>query len=171
MYIFFYSLMSIVIALFFMMIGIVAAIIPWSDTIRNLLIQFLNENTIAISLFGLAFLLIGSALLAYNLQNTKRHYYYIRSGNDSISVDLGIIDQTLAAYWKNTFPKLDIPCHTYLKDNKIYITADLPYSAPDDQRKILKKIENEIGQLLERTLGYKDEFNLSISFSNNRPLA
>lgn len=163
---FFYSLISLIIALFFIMIGIIGIMIPWSDVTRSSLIQFLNEDALAISLFGFAFIVIGSAIVVNILLSTRRRYYLIRANDTSIAVDESIIEQYLAAYWGQLFPGKDIPCRLSLKDNKIHIAVDLPYMPISEQKKLLEKIKEDLRNTFADYLGYRDEFNVSVSFQS-----
>lgn len=161
---FFYSLISLFIALFFILIGIVGIMIPWSEVTRTTLIQFINEDALAISLFGFAFIVIGLAIVVNILLSTRRRYYLIRANDTSIAVDEAIIEQYLHAYWNQLFPGRDIPCRLALKDNKINITVDLPYLPVAEQKKLLERIKEDLRNTFADMLGYRDEFNVSVSF-------
>lgn len=164
MYNFFYSLISLIVALFFILIGIIADMIPWSETTRTTLIQLLNEDALAISLFGFVFIVIGLAIVVNILQSTRRSYYHIRANDSSIAVDEAIIEQYLKTYWQQAFPGRDIPCRVALRNNKIRITADLPHYPLSEQKQLLEKIKDDLSNIFADTLGYRDEFNISISF-------
>lgn len=161
---FFYSLISFVIALFFMLIGVVGMMIPWSINIRNALATFIFENSLAISVFGFTFFVVGLAIVVNILLSTQRRYYKINSLNSSTSVDEAVIQQYLHTYWEQLFPKTDIPCHLTLKDNKIHIAIDLPYLPIQEQRPLLERIRKDLIEIFSRILGYRDEFFLSASF-------
>lgn len=163
----FYSLISFVIALFFMLIGIVGILIPWSINIRTLLTQFIFEDALAISLFGFTFFVIGLAIVTYVLLNAKRHHYKISSEKGSTTVDDAVIQEYLSSYWKQLFPKNDIPCHLILKENKIHIAVDLPYLPIQEQKPLLEKIRKDLIGIFAKVLGYKDEFFLSASFESH----
>lgn len=163
---FFYSLISLIIALFFILIGVIGIMIPWSEITRTTLIQFINEDALAISLFGFAFIIIGVAIVVNILLSTQRHYYHIRANDTSIAVDEAIIEQYLAAYWSQLFPGRDVPCRLSLKDNKIHIAADLPYMPVSEHKKLLERIKEDLRNTFADTLGYRDEFNISVSFAN-----
>ena len=91
MYNFFYSLISFIIALLLILTGIIGLIVPWSGTIRGFLIQTITEDAFAISLFGFTFVVIGTAIASYILLNSRKHYYHIKTGDSSVLVDEGII--------------------------------------------------------------------------------
>lgn len=161
---FFYSFITFVIALFFILIGIGCMLIPWIHVIESAVIQFIIQNTVAIFLFGFAFFLIGCALIAQVMLASRRKYYYVRSGSNAVSVDENLIQECVATYWKAKFPGEEIPFNLEIKENKIHITVDLPYVAKDQQNLTLQAMENDIGHILASTLGYRNEFFLNVSF-------
>ncbi len=160
----FHSLISLVIALFFVLIGLISIMIPWSADIRYKLIHFILEDALAISLFGFAFIVVGSAIIANILLNARHQYYHIRSGVGAIKIETAIIQQHLTLYFKELFPSNDIPCRIAMKKNKIHITIDLPFTPPTQQRELLERIKGDIQHLFATKLGYLDEFFLSASF-------
>lgn len=160
----FYSLISLVVALFFMLIGIVGIMIPWSMDVRNLLTKFIFEDSLAISLFGFAFFIIGLAIVTNIILSTKRRSYKISSQNATTTVDEAVIQQYLNTYWKQLFPKNDIPCHLSLKNNKIHIAVDLPYLPIQEQKPLLERIRKDLIGIFAQVIGYRDEFFLSASF-------
>jgi len=162
----FHSLVSLFIALFFVMIGLVGAMIPWSSSTRNLLIRFITEDSIAISLFGFAFLFIGLAIAGDIIFNMRRRHYSISSLKGTATVDKAVIQEYLDQYWKSLFPENDIPCFLALKDNKIHISVDLPHLPIQEQKPLLERIRKDLMSLFAQVLGYRDEFFLSASFES-----
>lgn len=161
---FFYSLITFIIALFFTMVGVVAVMIPWSTPVRDSLVQFILEDALAISLFGFAFIVIGLAIASYILIGTKRRYYHIKSKGGATVVDEAVIQQYLDTYWKQLFPKHEIPCRLTLKNNKIHVSVDFPYLPAADQRPLLERVKNDLNKTFTKILGYQEEFYLSASF-------
>jgi len=164
MYNLFYSLISFVIAIFFVLIGIVSTLIPWSENVRNFLVNLILHDSLAISLFGFAFIIIGLAIIIDILLNTRRSYYRVKSDDSSILVDENVIQQSLSIYWKELFPDQDIPNRMVLKNNRIHITVDLPYQPPAAQRSLVDRIKNDLKRQFAEQLGYHEEFVLSASF-------
>jgi len=160
----FYSLISFFIALFFMLIGIVGVMIPWSINVKTLLTQFIFEDSLAISLFGFAFFLIGIAMIIDFLINAQRRHYTISSLKATTTVDEQVIKGYLNTYWKQLFPNSEIPCQLIMKENKIHISVDLPYLPIQVQKPLLERIRKELIGLFSQILGYKEEFFLSASF-------
>lgn len=164
LYKFLYSLISFIFALFFILLGIIAILLPFSPTIRSDFIEFVLQNSIAISLFGFGFLLIGAVMLANLYLNTRHHYYNIRVGNRLVEVDEAIIHHYLNTYWNQLFPQQETPTRLRFKKNTIKIIADLPYSPESDRKELIERIQHDIQDIFKRILGYSHEFMLSISF-------
>lgn len=159
-----YSLITIIVALFFILLGIIGLILPWSAAIRTDLIQFILENTLAISLFGFGFVIIGSILVVNLMQNLKRRYYYLRSQNQEVVIDETLIQQYLNSYMKDLFPHHDVPARLSIKKNKIKITADLPYASIEQQELFTHRMRHDLGEIFKNILGYSNEFILLVSF-------
>lgn len=160
----FYYLVSFVVAGFFLLLGVIGIILPWSPNVRTELIMFILENSIAISLFGFVFLVLGITLLINLSSITKRRYYYVRGGQRAIIVDEAILQHYLESYWKELFPLHDVPHHLVIKKNKIRIIADLPYTETDERKPLLDRIQDELGDILNRVLGYSQELVLAVNF-------
>lgn len=167
---FFYSLISFLIAIFFILLGLIGVLIPWSENVRAEVITLINEHSIAISLFGLSFMTIGIAVMANIIINSKTSYHHFTLGKNFVSVDESIIQRYLNEYWKELFSGQEIPHRITLKDNKINITADLPYLQQQQQGILLAKIEQELTELFSDILGYRQQFSLSVSFQAEPPL-
>ncbi|MCZ6902559.1 MAG: hypothetical protein O7C62_08755 [Rickettsia endosymbiont of Ixodes persulcatus] len=130
----FYSLISIVIALYFILIGIVGVIIPWSIEVRRLLTKLIFEDSLAISLFGFAFFFIGLAILINICLHARRTYYKIHSKKGSTTIDETVVQQYLTTYWKQLFPNHPIPCHVVFKQNRIHVEIDFPHLPLPEQK-------------------------------------
>src|SRR5262249_26201196 len=136
----FYSLISLAVALFFLLLGIISLMLPWSPSARSELILFILEHSQTIALLGLGWILIGLSIVVYTLLSARHHYLYLRSGPRSIKIDESIIHSYLETYWKKLFPHAEIPHRVTLKRNKIHVTADLPYVPANEQKAFLAKV-------------------------------
>lgn len=163
---FLYYLVTLIIAAFFILLGILGIMLPWSTHIRDDFIEFILINGTTISLLGFASVVIGSTMLFQLWIGMRRHYYYIRVGGRSVAVDEAIIQHYIDAYWKQVFPNEEIPSRLVLKKNKIKIVADLPKMDTTARKELLQRIQEEIQEILVRVLGYPHEFILSLSFKN-----
>lgn len=163
---FLYSLISLFIALFFILLGIIGIILPWSSSMQSLAVSLILENSLLIFLFGLSFLAIGIATVVNILLNARRRYYHFKVSGQTVSVDTTLIQSYLQKYFKELFPNIDVPFQLEVKKNKLFITADLPYVAKNDQDALLERMRTELRELLSDFLGYKHQFHLSASFQS-----
>jgi hypothetical protein len=164
----FHSLIIFIAALFFIMLGIVGIMIPWSSGMRMEIIQFILEYPLAILLFGVALVVAGLAIAFYILFHARRRYYYIYSGSHTAAVDEAVVQQYLNTYWKQLFPNRDIPNRLTIKNNKIHITVDLPFLPPHQQQLLLERIKQDLRGTFAKLLGYHNGFSLSASFQKEQ---
>ena len=158
------SLLSLLIAVFFLLLGIICLAIPWISSIRSQIIVFILNNNIALFLFGMIFSTIGIGIISYILIQSKHRFYQIKSGSLSTHVDETLIQQYLDKYLSELFPGYDIPSSLFLRKNKIHINMNLPNLPPKEQKPLLERLEKELAQIFYQILGYDQEFLLSISF-------
>src|SRR5690242_535734 len=118
-----YSFISVIIALFFVFIGIISLMLPWFPGVRMTLSTFIMEDSITIFLFGSCLLLIGIAFIAGTIWGSRRRYYRLKAGPYSVQISEAIFLDYLESYWKQIFPNAQIPCTVKLARNKIKITA------------------------------------------------
>jgi len=122
-------------------------------------------------LFGFGFIAIGIGLLA-NIIITSRHkYYHYTVKTFTVSVDETLIVQYLNFYWKELFPQEEIPCRVILTNNHLQVVAHLPGIEKEKQDDIVEQIKEDLRTLLDLTIGYNEEFELSLSFrERQKPL-
>lgn len=161
---FLYSLITLFIALFFILLGFIGVIIPWSHNMQSLAVALILENSALIFIFGFSFLCIGIATAVNILLNARRKYYHFKVSGQTVSVDSALIQNYLQTYLKDLFPDAEIPYHLDLKKNNIHITIDLPYIEPENQAALLERIRTELRELFSSFLGYRQQFHLSASF-------
>lgn len=163
-----YYFISFAIGLFFLLLGLIAMALPWSTLIRTNLIELILENSIAISLFGFGFLIVGVTFLVSLWGRTKRRYYYKRVTNDLVAIDETIIRHYLEEYWMRLFPHQQIPTRLSLRKNRIKVDADLPYKPAEERKVFMEQIQSELKDLFQRVLGYSHDFTLAISFQSKK---
>lgn len=161
---FIYSLISFLIAIFFILLGIIGILIPWSANVRQEVISLISEHSLGISIFGLSFIAIGIAVVVNILLSSKTSYYQFTVGKSHVYIDETVVQHYLTEYWKELFLGQEIPNRITLKNNRIDVTADLPYVQPSQQEELLIKIQNELTELFSDLLGYRQQFHLSVSF-------
>ena len=158
------SFFFILIAIFFILVGIIFIMVPWLPAIRDHIIFFLVNNSVALSLFGIVSLTIGSAVATNIILNARHRYYRIRSGANAITVDETLIQQYLDSYWAELFPDCDVPNRLILKNNRIHMIVNLPYLPLAEQKPLLERVEGELSERFTNVLGYNKEFFLTASF-------
>lgn len=163
---FFYSLISLIISLFFILLGVIGLLFPWFPSMRETLVHFIMENSLMMFLFGIALTVSGVAMISHLIYTSRRHSYEIRSGRQIYRIEQSLIEDYLNTYWKQLFPKIEIPNHVSIQKNKIHITADLPYIPIEQQKSLLERIEHDLSDIFTRVLGYRDEYIISISFQS-----
>ncbi len=164
MYRFFCSLITFIIALLCILVGVVGLIVPWSLDVREYLTRLLVEDSLVISLFGFTLVVIGVATAAYIIMNSRSRYYYIKTGNGTVLVDEGIVQEYLIQYWKQLMPDANVTSSVHLKDNKISIHVDFPSVPLSGQRPLLEKVKTDLRDWLFKILGYHQEFGLHATF-------
>ena len=146
------------------MLGLVAVLVPWSPEVRSDIIQFILEDSIAIFLFGFVFIVVGLAIVISIILGTRRSYYRLKGGLQSVMIDEKVIQDYLDTYWKELFPKATVPNRLQIKKNKIHLTADLPFVPQNEQKAVLERIRNDLTEIFNSFLGYQEPFYLAASF-------
>lgn len=160
----FSSLISVLVTLFFILLGIICLIFPWSEMMKSAVTEFILHNSLAISLMGFAVLAVGLARLFYISSGIKPTYYHFRTDSKAVWIDETIIQDYVDNYWRNLFPKGAVANKVTLKNNKIFLSADLPYVPSNEQKDMIQKIQKELSDLFSLILGYKNSFTLSATF-------
>ncbi len=167
---FLYLALSLIIGSFFSIIGAFSMILPWSPFLQKATTQFILENTLILSLFGLSFVLIGISIVVYTILNTRHRYLNIRTGKNAVTLDENVIRQYLEKYWQEHFPQAQVPFDLALKRHSIQIVAYLPYLPLDEQKTFLEKVKEDFSDLFGRVLGYPQDVHLIASFQTEKAL-
>lgn len=161
-----YSCISFAVSIFFILLGIIGLLLPWSDYLRADLVDFILGNSMAISLFGFGFLIIGLASLIYMIQGLKSRYYYVKVGKKSVIVHEEIIAEYLKTYWRQVFPGQEVSSRIVLKKKNLKLYADLPYVPKEEHQTLMNKIQEELQDIFVNILGYHNPFILALSFKS-----
>lgn len=162
-----FSFLNLILALFFILFGSITLLLPWSETIRNNVVTFISENAWPWNLFGLGFILVGVAIGAYTILTKRKRYFSIKVGDNMTSISDKVIDDYLRTYFLKQFPSQEVPYRFTLGNNSFHLTADLPFVPLDDQQDLLRKIEDDMQQLLREFIGYHKQLKFSFSFANS----
>jgi hypothetical protein len=151
-------------AFFFLTLGIIIFLLPLSMAVRSGLLDFILNNTLGFTLFGLGFMAIG-VLLCINLWvEFKKRYYYVSKGTHTVKVDETLVCQYLKTYWEQRYPQQEIPTRVTLKKNKIEISSTLPNIPEAEREALCIEVKNEVRELFNRVLDYSEDIALTISF-------
>lgn len=161
---FFYLAISFIIGSFFFIIGAFSIILPWSSFLQKETTQFILENTLVLSLFGLGFALIGLSIVIYTILKTQHRYVHIRTGKNAVILDENVIRQSLERYWQEHFPNSQVTFQLNLKKHALQIIADLPFVPLPEQKIFLERVKHDFSDLFGRLLGYPYDVHLIASF-------
>lgn len=164
MFNFLYNLIVFVIAVFFVVLGLIGVVLPWSAGLRTDIVEFILANSIAISLFGFGFIIIGGTLLLNMILSTRRRYYNEKVGSNLITIDETVMLRYLQMYWERIIPTQEVPTRLLIKKNKIKISADFPFIPREEQDALIANIKQDLREIFTKVLGYPYEFSLSLSF-------
>lgn len=159
-----YYFTSFVVALFFVMIGLICIALPWLSGVKMALVNFIAESTLLLFIVGLLLILCGCAIIAYMIFNRSKRTYHIRRGNHTFDIDKSVINTYVRIYLEERFPNEDIPHQISIKKNQLMLAADLPFVPKEDQESFTEKIYEELSQLLAEKVGSEKDLYLSISF-------
>lgn len=165
---FFYLAISFIIGSFFFIFGAFSIVLPWSSFLQTATTQFILENTLILSLFGLGFTLIGLSIVIYTLLKTRHRYIHIRTGKLSVILDENVIHQYLEAYWQKHFPKSHVPFNLSFKKQSLQIIANLPFLSLSEQKVFLEQVKQDFNDLFGHVLGYPYDVHLIASFQVNQ---
>jgi hypothetical protein len=160
-----YTLLSFILALFLFVVGFLSLSVALSPFARTEVVSFILENSTYLLLFGIVFLTIGAISFFYLAQNFKRRYYTLKSGQVEIDVSERVIEKYLQNYFKELYPFNEVPCQIDLNKKRAAVIADLPYVPVQEQKALLRKIEEDLTSLFRDQIGFRHELKVSISFS------
>jgi hypothetical protein len=159
------SFLNLILALFFILFGSIALLLPWSLTIRDSVARFISENSWPWNLFGLGFILIGIAIFAYTLLTKRKRYFSTKQGFNETTISEKVIDDYLRTYFSKQFPAREIPYRFTIGKNTFHLIADLPFVPLEDQKELVDKIETDIQQIFREFIGYHKQLKFSFSFA------
>lgn len=159
------ALYGIILALFFVLLGLMSLILPWSVSIRTEVVDFLLSNTITLTLVGISLLVMGLGVLIQILHGLKRRYVILKGNSPKIDLNETIFQDYLNLYFEELFPNTEVPCRITLKRKSAKVKADLPYIPTEAQEALLKKIENDLSDIFRGFIGWRYELLLAVSFA------
>lgn len=160
----FTTIISLIVAILFTLIGLIATALPWMPEVHAALIKFLAEDTLYISLLGLTLFTIGIGATTYFIIHHSRRTYTIKKGRDSVAVDKKVLDGYIGEYFKAAFLNEEIPYQLILGKRGIHLSTELPYREKKDREPTAEKVYGDIIDMLEKKFDYQKELYLSVTF-------
>ena len=161
------SLISSVTAFFFLLLGLMSVLIAMIPGMRLAITQFIMADTFFLPFFGLTLTSMGGGLLIRVFHQLQRQTYQIKGGSYLTEVDAEVIQSYINEYWKELLPNHEISSHISIKENRVIIEADFPFMDSLEQKQILESVQKDLDENLNRFLGYRDEYLLTINFQQN----
>ncbi len=155
---------SVLLTLILLISGLFGLMWPWVPKFRSWLVTFLQTDTWVIPMSGAGLLILGIFFLCGVYLTSRRTYYHLEMGGNAALVDEQVIEGYLHQYWDTLFPEQQIPSTVSIRNQKIYVTSNLPHVPFDQQKDILKRIETDLGEIFTTVLDYRKEFIFSASF-------
>lgn len=155
---------SILFAFFFVAMGVLLFMIPFSAGFRQSVLDFVQGSTLLLCLSGMSLASIGGSVLYWLLRSHRRNYYHVETSGVTVDVDQEVFAQLLEQYWLRAFPTEKILSHLEVCENKVKVVADMPFVPYEDQKDVIRKVEEEVAALFAEMVGYKNEISLSVSF-------
>lgn len=160
--------LTLILALFFILLGGFTFILAFSRYVQANLLDFIQNNFWILFLFGLGFILIGIALGAYSFLTHRKSYLSTKTGSNLTAISENVIHTYLESYFEKLFPDQKIPFRFLIKKKKMQVIADLPFFPLEDQKNLLNLIEGDLSEILSENIGYTESLELILSFANKK---
>jgi hypothetical protein len=158
-----FSAVQFVFVMLIILLGFFFIGLQHAPYLRYVIADFFSQRAACFSLVGYLILACGILLLFGFYAMYRGVYYRIKMGRNEVFVDPSVIQRYVREYWKTIFPDHDLSMEVGLnKDQKIEMFVELPLLSSEKQQALLEKAENELSQILQKHLGYRREFTLSI---------
>jgi hypothetical protein len=158
-----FSAVQFVFAILIILLGAFFVGLQYAPHLRYIIANFFAQTAVDFSLIGYLILTCGVLLLVGFYAMYRGMYYRLKMGRNEFLVDPAVIRGYVREYWKTVFPEHELSVEIDLsKDQNIEMFVELPFLSPEKQQVILEKAENDLGQVLQKYLGYRREFLISI---------
>jgi hypothetical protein len=138
--------------------GLFFIALPWAPHVRYKWAAFLTQRDDVFIPLGSIILGVGIILGIGFYFMQKRPYFQVRM-KPPVEVEVEVIQGLLETYWKTLFPEQSLKTEAVVLPNqKIEFIAEIPLMSDKKTKKLLQNVEQDVGRLLVRNLGYKKEF-------------
>jgi|GEM_PF-4023690 len=157
---------SLLLALFFVLLGLFAMLLPWFEKVRMLAIRMIQNESGVLALFGFAFFLMGVAFIGHAVANAGKKSFVIKLKEQKVTVNESLVRNYLREYWQEAYPHHEIPFRILFKRHRLFVQADFPSLSDEEQRTTLQKVERDLEEILHGVIGYRGDVDVSIQFAH-----
>ena len=139
--------------------GIFFFALPYAPVLRSSLTTTLIDEPEIFQKVGLGLLILGAFLFVGLYLLNRKRYLKLKMDGYKASVEENVVRASIQSYFKALFPDIDLTTDVVITGKKhLEILANLPTPQED----LLETIQNELGILLSRRLGYQREFSFTL---------
>jgi len=147
-----------------LMLGILFLCLQESSALRVAFEQLLESEGAAFARIGVTLIIVGVLLLLGLYKLNNHHYLTLKMGVSKTLIDEAVIKEYLTKYFKDIFPQEEVASDVAIHlPQKLEIIVQFPDMVEEKKIHLISRMENELGVLLARKLGYDKEFLLTIS--------
>lgn len=158
-----FSAVQFVFAVLIILLGGFFVGLQYASHLRFAIARFFSAAATPFSLIGYLILTCGFFLLIGFYAMYRGVFFRVKMGNGELRIDPIIIEGYLRDYWKKTFPEHKLSVDVSIsKNQKVEIYIELPFLSEENQKAVLENAELEFSSILQRYIGYKKDFALSV---------
>lgn len=151
-------------ALFLLLAGMMAMLLPWAPGVRGAIALFFAEGGWLLPLSGLLLFGGGVAAFVILIGAAKRRCYRIERPALAILVEEGAVGSYVTRYLEALFPSSEVPYRLIIDQQRIRISAELPPTPVEEQRVLAERIHRELAATLYSYIGYSHPLAFSAYF-------
>jgi hypothetical protein len=158
-----FSAVQFVFAALVILLGVFFIGLQNASHLRYEIADFFAQSTANFTLLGALILGCGVLLLIGFYTMHRGHYYRVTMGPQETLVDPAVIRSYVQEYWRKQFPEQELSVDVVIsKAQKMEIFLELPFLSGEKQQEVLEKAEKDLERMLQKQIGYKKEFVLSV---------
>ncbi len=158
-----FSAVQFVFSVLVILLGVFFIGLQNAPHLRVVIARFFSETTAPFSLLGYLIIGCGILLLIGFYAMNKGVYYRVKMGKKELLIDPAVIRGYVEEYWSQTFPEHRLSVEVGVsKDQKLEMFVELPLLSSEKQEEVLEKAESELSRILQKHIGYRKEFALSV---------
>jgi len=156
---FFFSVFHLLITLLLLVGGGCCFALAGSEKLQAFIVYHLSGRGPFFRQLGCGLLVLGLCLVVALYRLYCGQYYTLKMSASKIRIEEAIIRDYVAKYWKEEFPQDTIEFNIVMHRAK---TLEIIAKIFPIEEARLHRIQNELGVLLARKLGYEKEFLLTV---------